>query len=516
MRRPQGISRRQVSKPASLPAPTGGLNARDALADMPETDAVIMDNWFPTPTSVNLRNGYTNHATGLPGWVETVMRYSGPVIKKLFGASVTSIYDVTNGGAVGSAVVTGLTNARFQYTNIGSPGGHFLLAVNGVDKLQGFDGTNWWKDGDGTHDITGFDTSTAINIALFKNRLWMVQQNSMIVWYLAIQSIAGAATSIDLSTLFNLGGSLVCMATWTIDNISGIDDYAVFITSEGEFAVFKGTDPSSTTTWALVGVFRVGRPIGNRPFIKVGSDVLLVCADGVFPLSKALLTDRSSINDAISNKITNLVNSDVAAYKGNFGWQPILYPIGNKLIINVPQVENSTQYQYVMNTINRSWCRFTGWNAACWEFFQDNLYFGGNGVVCQADTGTDDNGSAIALADVQQAFSYFGEKGVEKRFTMARPIFTAPGNLNAAITLNIDFNDNLPTSTPTFSGSSGSPWDTSPWDTSPWGVSTDIIKNWQTVTGMGYAAALRMQITAMDLTVQWQSTDFVYEPGGVL
>lgn len=507
-------TKKQVSRTASVPAPTGGLNARDSLAGMPPTDAVIMDNMFPTPTSVNVRNGSTNWATGLPGWVETVMNYSSGVVQKLFAASTTKIYDVTGGGAVGSAVVSGLTNARFQFANIGTGGGQFLVIVNGADKLRGYDGTNWWVDGDGSHDITGFDTSTAIQINLFKNRLWLVEQNSMNIWYLGTQSIAGSAASINLSTLFPLGGSIICMANWTIDNVAGINDYAVFITSEGEFAVYNGTDPTSSTTWSLVGVFRIGRPIGNRPFIKIGSDVLLICADGVFPLSQALLTSRSDTQKSISDKIINLINNDVMLYKGNFGWQAMLYPIGEKLIINVPQVENGVQYQYVMHTRNQSWCRFVGWNAACWELFNDNLYFGGNGVVVQADVGTDDNASNIST-DCQQAYSYFEEQGRIKRFTMARPIFQAQGKVTAAIALNVDFNSQLPTSTPSFSGSTGSPWG-SPWNTSPWGSAVGLVKEWQTVTGLGYAGALRMQLAVQGFTPQWMSTDYVFEPGGVL
>ncbi|MDE2105819.1 MAG: hypothetical protein KGL39_51825 [Patescibacteria group bacterium] len=506
---------KQVSRTVSIPAPTGGLNARDALANMPETDAPLMDNYFPTPSSVNLRNGSTNWLTGLPAWVETLMHYSSPTAKKLFAISGTAIYDATTSGAAGAAVVTGLTNARFQFTNIGTSGGNFMVAVNGADKLQGYDGTNWWVDGNGTHDITGFDTSTAIEPHLFKNRLWFVEKNTMKVWYLGVQSIAGAAASIDFSTIFHLGGHLVSMTSWTIDNISGIDDYAVFITSEGEFAVYKGTDPTSSTTWSLVGVFRIGRPVGNRPCIKLGSDVLLICADGVFPLSKALLTDRTAMKNSISDKIINLINTDIQLYNGNFGWQAALYPMGQKLIINVPQVENNTQYQYVMNTRNQSWCRFTGWNAACWEFFNDAIYYGGNGVVVQADTGTDDNGTAIT-GDVQQAYSYFGDAGNLKRFTMARPVLQAAGNISASVALNIDFNSNIPTSTPTFSGGGASPWNTSAWNVTPWGKALGLVRKWQTVNGVGYAGGLRMRLSAKGFAVQWMSTDFVYEPGNVL
>lgn len=505
----------QVSKTATVPAPTGGLNARDALAAMPATDAVTLDNMFPTPTSVDIRKGYSNYVTGLPGWVETLAAYNGVSAYKLWAVSNGSIYNVTTQGAVGAAVVTGLTNSRFQYTGIGTAGGKFLVMVNGADKLRGYDGSNWWADGDGAHDITGFDTSTAIHINLFKNRLWMTQKNSMIVWYMGTQSIAGAASSIDLSTIFKLGGHLVGMTNWTIDNISGINDYAVFITSEGEFAIYNGTDPSSSTTWALVGVFRVGAPIGNRSFIKVGSDVIIISHDGVFPLSKALLTERAQLNDAISDKITNLIGNDVSSYQANFGWQPILYPLGNKLIINVPQVENTTQYQYVMNTITGAWCRFTGWKAACFEVMQNSLYYGGNTVVCLCDSGTDDNGANITPS-VQQAYYHFKDPARVKRFTMARPIFTSNGTINASIAMSTDFLTKTPTSTPSFTGNTGSAWDTSPWNTSAWGTASGIIRNWQTVSGIGVYGGLRMDLAVKNISASWQATQFTYEPGAVL
>ena len=44
---------------ASIPAPIGGWNGRDSLAEMPPTDAVQMVNFYPTPSDVTLRKGYT-------------------------------------------------------------------------------------------------------------------------------------------------------------------------------------------------------------------------------------------------------------------------------------------------------------------------------------------------------------------------------------------------------------------------------------------------------------------------
>ena len=78
-------ARKPVAVSKSLPAPVGGWNARDSIADMDEKDAVILTNFFPSTTSVNLRGGYTQFATGFGAQVETVIAYSGSTTNKLFG-----------------------------------------------------------------------------------------------------------------------------------------------------------------------------------------------------------------------------------------------------------------------------------------------------------------------------------------------------------------------------------------------------------------------------------------------
>ncbi len=64
---------RPRTKMVSVPAPVGGWNARDAYADMPVSDAVVLQNYWPKTTSVAVRNGYTQFATGMSGQSETVM-----------------------------------------------------------------------------------------------------------------------------------------------------------------------------------------------------------------------------------------------------------------------------------------------------------------------------------------------------------------------------------------------------------------------------------------------------------
>ena len=47
--------RRQNARTVTVTAPIGGWNARDPLAEMKPTDAVILDNWFCTPTELKVR-----------------------------------------------------------------------------------------------------------------------------------------------------------------------------------------------------------------------------------------------------------------------------------------------------------------------------------------------------------------------------------------------------------------------------------------------------------------------------
>jgi len=272
-----------LASTASLPAPVGGLNARDSLANMAPTDAVVMENWYPTTTSVDIRKGYQPWSTGYANPVQSLFRYAPTTGGyKLFAASGTSFFDATTNGAVGAAVVTGLTNAQWQYTNIVTPGGSFLWAVNGVDNGKLYNGTTW-----ADVSITGVASTAIANVNVFGNRLFLVEKNTLNIWYLAVQSIAGAATKFDLSTIFPRGGYLMSMATWSIDAGAGLNDMAVFASSEGEIAIYQGIDPAS---WTKQGVYYVGRPIGRKCLTKMGGDAIYLCQQGVFPLSRALLS----------------------------------------------------------------------------------------------------------------------------------------------------------------------------------------------------------------------------------
>ena len=504
--------KKETARSKSLPAPVGGWNARDSIADMDEKDAVILENFFPSTTSVNLRGGYSQYATGLGAQVETVISYSGAATNKLFGIAGGSVYDATAGGAVGAAVLTSLTNSRWQYINIATAGGNFIEMCNGADSVYTFDGTTWT---DRSGAITGVTSSTLININLHKNRVWFIQKDTLKAWYLPVQSITGAAVAYDLSAFCPHGGYLIAMGTWTMDAGYGLDDMAVFITSNGDCLVYRGTDPSSASTWALVGAFWIGSPIGRRCFIKYQGDLLIITQDGLLPLSKALQSSRLDPRVALTDKIQKATSDAVTNYGSNYGWTVTLYEHKNALFLNVPVSTNANQQQYVMNTITGAWCNFTGWQANCFEVYENDLYFGGTNFIGKAWNTNADAGQAIVTRGLQ-AFSYFGSPAKQKRFTMMRPTFYASSPPAVSGQINVDFDDSPSTATLAAASAIGGLWDTGVWDTALWGASLELSRLWQGASGVGYCGAPNIKTSTNAIDLQWLATDIVYEQGGIL
>jgi hypothetical protein len=508
------IPRQQAAQTVTVAAPIGGWNARDALGAMDPLDAVTLQNFWPGTNSVILRNGYTKHATGLPDQVQTLMAYSSGTSNKLFAVSDGEIYDATSSGAVGAAAVSGLTNSKFQYVNITTPAASYLMAVNGADKLRTFDGTNWHIDGDGApYDITNIDTATVANITLFKNRIWLTTNDTLKVWYLPVNSIGGAAVALDMSSIFQLGGYIMAGMTWTLDAGYGVDDYLVFITSNGEALVWRLTDPTTPAGISQIGLYKVGAPIGRRCYTKFGGDLLVITQDGVVPMSGALQSSRLDPRVSITNKIQYAMSSAISTYGANFGWQLLYYPKENQLILNVPITEG-TQQQYVMNNITKSWCNFTGWAANCWELHIDDPYFGGDGYVGLAWNGNTDDTSDIAGFSLQSFQSY--GTALQKQCKMIRYHLQTNGSPAVFGNVNVDYNLADESAQLNFSTSIYGLWDSGLWDTAIWGAGLVPSADWQGATNIGYTFAPLLKTATQGIQLQWVATDLVFEGGGVL
>jgi hypothetical protein len=505
-----------TARSSSIPSPVGGLNDRNSIADMPETDALILDNWWPLPSVLQVRKGSQNHVTGFAAPVETLVEYLPPSgVSKLFAASGTSFYDVTTAGAVGAAVQTGLTNALWQHANITTPGGSFLYMVNGVDDPRLFNGTTWTAiTGSSTPAITGVDPKLFAQVCLFKNRLYFAETNALKVWYLPVQSVGGAASELDFGSIFSMGGRVEACFTWTIDAGSGSDDHFVVITNQGEVAVYEGTDPSTSTTWRLVGVFRLGRPLGRRCGAKFGGDLVINTVEGVFPLGRALLSSTINRSVALSDKIQNSVSTAAATYGNNTGWDVVLYPDANMLLVNIPAGQGQN-FQYVQNTITGAWTKFVGWNAYDLLNASSGLYYAGQNAVVKAWVGNADNGLPIQ-ADCAPAFSYFKNPGRNKFFTLVRVNIATTGQPSITYGLNTDFTIRDTSGSLNVIPPTGMVWGSMVWGSMVWGGELRQLAAWNTVGDLANSASIRVKVLNNSSQVQMTNIDYLHQLGGIL
>lgn len=511
---PRG-AQRVVTRP--VPAPVGGWNLIDPLAAMKPQYAVILENWFPESGYLRWRRGYRAHATGIgSSAVETVMVYSGIDAQKIFAASADTIYDATATGAA-SVAVAGNANGRWQHLNMTTSGGHFLFAMNGANSARAFDGASW-----STPAITGVSSASFIQGTVHKKRIWAALIGSTKAAYLPLDSIAGAATEFDFGGNFDKGGYLMALATWSLDGGNGPDDYLVGISSEGQAAIYAGTDPSSSTTWGLVGVFNLGKPLGRRCFTKLGSDLALISIDGVVPLSQSLSKDRAAnTNYVLTKKIQPYINRMARLYGEHHGWQLLSYPRGSMGILNVPTAEARTADQAVINAATGAWCKFTGIQACAWDLYNDRPFFGGtDGTLYEFDVGATDDGAAIA-AELKTAYNYFGLPGVIKRFVDVQPLLTSDGRITPTLSLDCDFADNLPVAVISVPITDNPKWNEVKWNEFQWGGGVENVVDWSSVTGIGRCAAVRMRAAVApendngtDITLFANAFNVMFEQGG--
>lgn len=366
------------------------------------------------------------------------------------------------------------------------------------------------------HGIQGVNPNKFVSVNLFKNRLFFTEKDSLKIWYLPVNSVGGIAKELDFGAIAYGGGFLQGMATWTIDAGQGADDYAVFVTNMGQVIVYNGTDPDTATDWALKGVWQLGYVFSRRFWYKWSGDVLLLTQDGLVPLASALQSSRLDPRVNITDKIYYEISQEADKYSTEFGWQVIYYAKPNMLLINIPNP--SGVEQYVMHTISKAWCNFTGIQAKCFELHNDDLYFGGNGYVGKFwDTNADDGGQISATC--QQAYSYFDKPGQQKRFTMVRPTFLvdvgAPG-IYCGINTDFQTQNNLGKVTFQPFSSTAGVWDVATWDNDVFAGNLVISRNWQGVTGLGYAGGINLNMVSAGIDVHWVSTDYVMELGTVI
>lgn len=480
----------QVASSYSFPPPIGGWNTVDSLPTMKSTDAVILDNAIPRGGKIELRRGYIDQCTGTTSPVETLIAYRGsPNGDKIFAAAGTDLYNVTTAGALPTADYVSAASARWNYTNFSNDAGRYAILVNGEQSPIKYDDTSF-----SSNAITGTSGSITLDDADLKwvfghkFRLHFLEKGTLRMWYLPVNAIAGTANLFDLGPVFSKGGYLVGGARLTLDGGVGPDDFAVYLTNEGQVAIFQGNDPGDSADWTLVGVYNLPKPIGDRSIIEIGTDVLIVTEAGVIPLTAALRKPENELGQAAtSRKINSAVASAVDTFGSMFGWQPILYPgRGGLLILNVPTEELAVSMQFVRCSETGGWCRFLGLNAFCWGYANGEVYFGSTLGAYRWDVGASDNGEPV-VADILPAFSTFGSRTQVKNFTMVRALMRAPSIVQPALQVVADYDlATVPTAVQTV---------VTPGDIDPVADALITRQDWTGAAAVGDVGSPRMRIS---------------------
>lgn len=517
----------------SFPAPVGGWIANVNLATpgarRPDGSSVngaaMLENWFPTATGIRMRGGSLKYATIGDGVssVVAMFNYINGNNQKLFGVTQAGIYDITtvvDANVSPSAAVGSMTNDAnglgFCVVQFATAGGTFLRVVNGADTSQVFDGSTWST----SPAITGVTSSTLSYIWAFKQRIFAIQKDTLDAWYLPVDSIGGAMTKLPLGGVFSKGGSLMFGATWSLDTGSGLNEQCVFVTTEGEVAVYQGTNPGDATAWSKVGVYQIGRPRGPKAFIRAGGDLVIATDIGFIALSQAFQRDVAALSpSAVSYPIEDAWNEAVQA-NSLADWNCVVWPSKQMVLVALRTDPGAIGRMFAANARTGAWAPFTGWDGHSLQVHGSRCFYGSTlGRVIECEVTGADLGAAYTATCVP-LFDPLKTPASLKTGMMARAVLRSPGSVSAKLSLQTDYNIVLPNAPDDTSVLSGSLWGTGIWGTSTWG--TEPIKNtyktWQPINGSGTALSIATQITSGGLSppkVDLVQTDMTYETGDV-
>jgi hypothetical protein len=543
MRQPAARVKPRLAKLQSFPAPVGGwiknVNLATPDARLPNGQRVngasVLENWFPTATGCRMRGGSQLHTvTNGSEAVTALFTYVDGNNRSLFAATGTAIFNVTTAtdfaylvddlgnhlvDDLGNDLVTGTTDSAvaslgggdWSVVQFTTAGGTFLRAVNGVDTPLVYDGATW-----GTSPaLTGVTATTLSNVWGYKNRLFFVEKDTQNAWYLAVDSIGGALSKFPLGAVFTRGGALLFGASWSLDTGSGLSEQCIFVSTEGEVAVYQGTNPGDASTWSKVGVYRIGKPRGAKAFIRAGGDLVIATDIGFIPLSVAVQRDISALSpSAISYPIEEAWNDAVRDRSGN--WQCEVWPTKQMVMVAPPTPTSTPALMFVANARTGAWAPFSGWQATCLALFGDRMFFGstsGQIIECEvtgADRGAPYTSTIVPLFDPLKSPASL-KTGLQARATIRAPI-----DVNVRLSLQSDFEVSLPAAPDDSSIPSGSLWGTAKWGESVWGTDVEkrTFRKWQSTPGSGYALSVAAQITsgtAAPPDIEYVQTDLTFD-----
>ena len=527
--------------PKTLPAPLRGLSLNENPAFMQPGGAVLLDNWFPTDAAIKLRGGSKTwtrlgtEATPDTAPVQSLFNYIAGGNRRLFAATDSKIYECTTGAPFSPAITPSAGNPAFAFTDghwstaiIAAPDGkNYLIGCNDDgNPVIRFDGTGWQQlsatavtppsliTGPAGTPLAGIPMAGLTHVWKYRNRLFFIQGGTWYAWYLDIDSVGGALKGISLAGAATLGGSLLSGFAWTASAGDGIDDKCCFLTTEGEVLIFTGSNPGDPLNWSQQGRYQIAKPMGKNAWLKMGGDVLVITKDGIVPISQCLNKDIESLEfSAITVNLRPEFKQEVAA-RGNLPWMMRKWDEHGGLFVTLPGGSPGSYRCYVANTITGAWCRFTGWDALCFEIHDNRLFFGTQqGRVVECDVGGMDEGSVLVpttapvsyVCSVVYGWEVFGAPPNTFTLRQARVSFRTKARepFVPQVTASVNYNFQLPAPPPPGPDPGlQDAWDEGLWDTALWDAAVAPPPNtrstyWVSIGETGISHAVQMQVQVM-------------------
>jgi hypothetical protein len=294
-----------TARRVSLPAPRT-MNLRDEARNLPPDHAPVIEDAYWSDGGLKIINKFrpetiiASASEDLNIDPVALISYdaSGCASAEMwlcFGGDFDNVHNV--GKAIDTSVSATASAQGFLLTNRAYDWTVFNKTIIMVGGLGG--GTNvnhkWtrasgWSAWDAT--CSGASTGVIAGISQFKNRLIGWEANNTKFWYGSVDQPIGTLNPFELGGVLN--NRIKMFATLSKDGGAGPDDYALFISETGEVAMYAGTDPGDANAWSLVGVFKIGRPLGVNSYVNYGAQTVILCEDDFYFLPQDLAGKRQS------------------------------------------------------------------------------------------------------------------------------------------------------------------------------------------------------------------------------
>lgn len=287
-----------------IPAPIDGINKRAAPHQLQPTEARELINYYINDSGITEGGAFLDITDGTFQSVYTLVPYgysgSSNILAITENYKLLRMDGVAFGGATDITGALTITLYVWQYCFFND----YIFLFNGTDPGIIYDPAAGTA---AAHGYTGPAPNADVLIQgwNYKNRLYAVQKDSTVIWYSGVGAITGAMTSFDLGQVLENYGNIVFGTTWSINQGTTNEDLWVVVTTCGEVLIYSGDYPAAAN-WQLINRITIPVPVGNRAFVRVGQDVLIVTRLGVVSLS-AVVANRESTNSyfTVSTKLGN-------------------------------------------------------------------------------------------------------------------------------------------------------------------------------------------------------------------